>query len=220
MRSVVNTSMKPTAWWNSRITGLLLDRFEQIVIAGLYCWFVLRLFQHFTAGGAWVNLLMLPSEGLVLFFILIRRRSENVSRRWTDWVLAVCGSAAPLLVVAAAGRNLAAPAVAGVLVIMGIFVQVHAKLVLRRSFGCVAANRGLKSSGPYRFVRHPMYLGYLLSHIGFLLMNATLWNLSVYVFCYCMQIPRIFAEERMLREDRQYGEYSRRVPCRLVPGVF
>ncbi len=106
------------------------------------------------------------------------------------------------------------------LLLMGTILQVHAKLVLGRSFGCVPANRGLKLNGPYRFVRHPMYAGYLLGHIAFLMMNPTAWNWVVYAACYSLQIPRMLTEERLLSEDHRYRAYQSAVTYRLIPGLF
>jgi protein-S-isoprenylcysteine O-methyltransferase Ste14 len=103
---------------------------------------------------------------------------------------------------------------------MGLLVQLHAKLTLGRSIGCIPANRGLKLAGPYRFVRHPMYAGYLLSHLAFLAMNPTAWNLAVYALCYGVQVPRLMAEERLLGGDPRYREYQAAVRYRLIPGLF
>ena len=41
-----------------------------------------------------------------------------------------------------------------------------AKFSLARSFGLAPANRGVKSRGAYAFLRHPMYLGYVVEWIG------------------------------------------------------
>jgi protein-S-isoprenylcysteine O-methyltransferase Ste14 len=103
---------------------------------------------------------------------------------------------------------------------MGMVIQVLAKLALGRSLGCVPAHRGLKLSGPYGCVRHPMYAGYLLSHLAFLLMNPTWWNLTAYALAYVLQVPRLLAEERLLAHDPQYRAYQAAVRYRLVPFVF
>jgi protein-S-isoprenylcysteine O-methyltransferase Ste14 len=65
-----------------------------------------------------------------------------------------------------------------------------------------------------------MYAGYLLTHVGFLLLNPTFWNLGIYGLCYGLQVPRLLAEERLLSRDPQYRAYRAAVPYRLIPGVF
>jgi protein-S-isoprenylcysteine O-methyltransferase Ste14 len=106
------------------------------------------------------------------------------------------------------------------LTFVGLAIQVVSKLTLGRRFGVVAANRGLCMNGPYKIVRHPIYMGYLFSHIGFLLLNPSLWNLGLYAVVYCLKIPRILAEERVLGEDAAYQKYKQVVRFRLIPGLF
>jgi protein-S-isoprenylcysteine O-methyltransferase Ste14 len=65
-----------------------------------------------------------------------------------------------------------------------------------------------------------MYAGYVLSHVAFLAMNPTLWNLTAYAVCLCLQVPRLLAEERLLRQDPQYRAYQAGVRYRLLPGLF
>jgi protein-S-isoprenylcysteine O-methyltransferase Ste14 len=202
--------------------ALLLDVFERALVAVLYAGLVVRIAASGLAGGAWANALLLPSEGLVLLFVLLRRRTDDVSERPLDWALALVATSAPLLVAPSAspGRALVPPAAGAVVLLVGILVQVHAKLVLGRSFGCVPANRGVRRAGPYRFVRHPMYAGYMLSHAAFLALNPRGWNIALYVACDGLQIPRILAEERLLSHDEVYRRYAAAVPHRLIPGVF
>ena len=66
----------------------------------------------------------------------------------------------------------------------------------------------MKASGPYRLVRHPMYLGYVTVHIGFLLLSPNLWNLVVYGLSFAIQIVRIRAEERLLGLDPAYAAFQ------------
>ncbi len=206
---------------NRHRLNTMLDLGERGFLLVLFGWLVVRMLVAYVATGNVVNLILLPSEGLVIFFILIRRTTKDVSRHPADWMFALLASTAPLAVQPShAASSLFPLAVAATVMLMGLFVQVHAKLVLGRSMGMVAANRGLKFSGPYRFVRHPMYFGYLLGHLGFLTLNPTLWNFIVYTVCYSMQVPRLLAEERLLGRDSRYVEYARTVRYRLVPGLF
>ena len=84
----------------------------------------------------------------------------------------------------------------------------------------VAANRGIRSSGPYRLIRHPMYAGYVLTNIGFLLLYPTGWNLAVYATAWGLQLARLLAEERFLGAVPEYRDYMATVRYRLVPGLF
>ena len=211
----------PTPQSSRGTLSIILDWGERIVLVALYAWLTARIVATlFTGQGHAVNLLLLLSEGSVLVFVLFRRRATHLSRRPIDWLLAWSAMMIPLLVNPDSAHALVPTIVAAVPMLIGLAIQVDAKLVLGRSFGCVAANRGLKFSGPYRRVRHPIYLGYLLVHLGFFLMNATLWNLSVYLLCYCAQIPRLLVEERLLSQDQTYREYMRQVRFRLIPKVF
>ena len=103
---------------------------------------------------------------------------------------------------------------------IGLFVQISAKIILGRSFGIVAANRGVKVAGPYRFVRHPMYAGYIINHIGFLLAFPSLWNVALYSTELVIQITRLLREEALLNQDKSYRDYASQVRYRLLPKVF
>jgi protein-S-isoprenylcysteine O-methyltransferase Ste14 len=197
-----------------------LDVVERAILVVLFGWLVVRLFQAYAAKGAWVDLILVPSEGIVVCLALIRRTTPNVSRRTSDWLLAFTATTAPLLVQTSLGRAFLPQTLGAAMMFTGMTVQVYAKIALGRSFGCVPANRGVKSCGPYCYIRHPMYAGYMLTHLAFFLLNPTAWNLTMYVLCDSLQIPRILAEERLLRNDPQYQNYAAAVRYRLLPGVF
>jgi protein-S-isoprenylcysteine O-methyltransferase Ste14 len=98
--------------------------------------------------------------------------------------------------------------------------EIYAKVFLGRSFGIVAADRGIVVMGPYRIVRHPIYLGYFVTHIGFLLANWSARNIALYISIYFFKISRILAEERILREDESYRADCQRVRYRVIPFIF
>jgi protein-S-isoprenylcysteine O-methyltransferase Ste14 len=197
-----------------------LDWFERLLVLALYAWLVGRILTHYWTAGGLANLLLLPSEGLVVLFVLIRRSAHEVSRSAAEWLIAFAVTCLGLLAMPAQGTSLVPQAVGGLLLLMGMVIQVHAKITVGRSFGCVPAHRGLRLTGPYQLVRHPMYSGYLLSHVAFLAMNATLWNGAIYLACYALQVPRMFAEERLLGRDPDYRAYTAQVRYRLIPGIF
>jgi protein-S-isoprenylcysteine O-methyltransferase Ste14 len=202
------------------IDAVRLDWVEKVFVLVLYAWLVSRIFINYFNNGGLTNLLLLPSEGVVVLFLLMRRRTNSISRSPTEWIVAMAATCVPLFVAPGVGHALIPTSIAATVLLIGIFLQVHAKITLGRSFGCVPANRGLKLAGPYRFVRHPMYAGYLLSHLAFFAVNPTLWNLAIYSISYLLQIPRLLAEERLLSKDPSYSEYKSIVRYRLIPLLF
>ena len=72
----------------------------------------------------------------------------------------------------------------------------------------------------YKLVRHPMYAGYLLIHIGILLLMPTALNFLIYAISWSAQIPRLLAEERLLSKDPVYRGLVAKTRWRLIPGVF
>jgi protein-S-isoprenylcysteine O-methyltransferase Ste14 len=197
-----------------------LDAAERLIVAGLYAYFVYNIVSDLIARGNLFSLILLLSESSVLVFALIRRPTDNITARPADWALGFAGTTAALLVLPVDGTPLVPIGLILVLMVGGASLQITAKFFLRRSFGIVAANRGIKVGGPYRFVRHPMYAGYMLTQVGFLLDNPTARNLAVYCLCWGVQIGRIVVEERLLLRDEAYRLLVARVPYRLIPKLF
>ncbi len=200
-----------------RVLQIAIDLGERLFLLLLFAAFVVRL-SH-TLGVRPYNVLALVSEGLMTYFILVRRNAIALTMRPWDWIVAFAGTALPMFV--RAGGQAPFPAFVGtVLMFAGVSLAIWAKLTLRRSFGIAAAHRGLVHGGPYRFVRHPMYAGYILVYTGFALNNPLLWNFSVYVLAAGLLVARIVAEEAVLTPDGDYAGYKTRVRYRLVPGLF
>jgi protein-S-isoprenylcysteine O-methyltransferase Ste14 len=197
-----------------------LDLIEKIVVALLLGLMAGRMLPSVIEAANYLNLLLFISEAVVVFFVVFRRRAAAISHRTFDWFLGFAGTFMPLLAMPAHGEPVIPVVYCVILMLSGLCVQLAAKLTLRRSFGLVAANRGVKITGPYRLIRHPMYAGYVLTHLGFLMFGPNLWNLGVYSVAFSLFVARILAEERMLGQDPAYQEFSGKVPYRLLPLVF
>ena len=199
---------------------ILLDILERTVVVLLFGHFAFVMLTTPAGTAGILSLILLVSESLPVFLILIRRQANALSDKTVDWLLALMGSILPLLAVPAAAGALVPAGVCGTIMLVGLYVQISAKVFLGRSFGLVAANRGIKVTGPYRIVRHPMYAGYTIIHVGFLLSFPSLWNAVLYSTQLAIQMARLLREELLLNQDQSYRDYAARVRYRLIPMIF
>jgi len=112
------------------------------------------------------------------------------------------------------------PAGGLVLVTLAAALSIASLLSLGRWFGVWPALRGLATRGPYRLVRHPMYLAYVLADIGY---NLQEWNLGTALMVmtgWASLFYRIHAEERILSQDAGWPTYVALVRYRLFPGLW
>lgn len=76
-------------------------------------------------------------------------------------------------------------------------------------------------TGLYRFVRHPGYLGMLMSLLAFPFVMNSYWACVPALLGAALLLARTVLEDRFLMRDLQgYADYSARTRWRLVPGVF
>jgi len=201
---------------------------------------VTSLFAAFTvatgagAVGAWGDALAEPGIrsgavalhwllklGVVLafsVFVFVREPSRRPSRE--PIAFAACAAAIVAVVLLREPPEAASTAlvVAGELVTVAFGVWLlFAVLALGRCFGVLPEARGLVTHGPYRYVRHPVYLGELGAAAGLVLAAPTFWNACVLGVFFAAQAVRMRLEERALAtEFPAYAEYAARTP-RLVP---
>jgi len=193
----------------------------RIASAFLFAAFAVAAFEQWRADPTRITLLFLvASESLTVCLTLLARVPAH--RDWHPTAI-LCSLGATyyfLGIKLAPGAQLAFEFFGVALQIAGLAWQIYAKLSLRLSFGLLPANRGIVTDGAYRFMRHPMYVGYFVAHMGFLLTNFGLQNLLVFAGLYGLQVVRIIREERLLSEDPAYSAYRTRVRYRVLPGIF
>jgi protein-S-isoprenylcysteine O-methyltransferase Ste14 len=173
------------------------------------------LHSHRPLGGAF----FLEQMWVVVAY-LIRRPARAVSRRRQDWLLAFGGTFGGLLF-RPVGVHTYWGDIAGLaLQVSGLTVCVASFVALGRSFGFVAANRGLVRHGTYGIVRHPIYASYVLLQFGYVLQSISLRNVLVMLFASGCNAGRALVEDRALASSEDYESYHRRVQWRLFPGVW
>lgn len=116
--------------------------------------------------------------------------------------------------------NPALPEVGLVLIMLGACLSFASLLSLGRWFGVWPALRGLETRGPYRLVRHPMYLGYVLADIGYNLLEYNSGTVMLVIAGWASLFYRIRAEERILTQDAEWSSYVALVRYRLLPGFW
>jgi len=77
------------------------------------------------------------------------------------------------------------------------------------------------STGPYRYVRHPMYTGFHLFFIGMPLLLGSTFGLVLSLILIGLVVRRAVLEEHLLREDLPgYDAYMTQVTSRFIPHVW
>jgi protein-S-isoprenylcysteine O-methyltransferase Ste14 len=191
-----------------------------VSLALLFAFFAAAHVGHGRATGAWTTIVpVVLQELLLVVLFLARRQSVATSGRPEDWIMGIVGTFAPLLM-----RPAATPSpftwIGVPIQILGVTLSMIALVFLGRSVGVVAANRGVKTAGPYRLVRHPMYVAHLVGYLGYVCSHPTLRNFAIVATVVLALGARATAEERFLSSSRRYRAYLRITPWRFIPGVY
>jgi protein-S-isoprenylcysteine O-methyltransferase Ste14 len=110
--------------------------------------------------------------------------------------------------------------VSTLLILFGSAAAVITLVRLGRSFSMMAEARRLVTSGPYRFVRHPLYIAEELAMIGLLMQFFSLSSAFVLAVQIAFQLRRMHNEEAVLAESfPEYAAYQQRT-ARLLPGIY
>lgn len=192
----------------------------RVLIVALFAWMAVRFGVAFFETGRVTGLFLLVSEGLVALLTVFRRSATDIDVSVRARALMTASLVGPALLVPIASDGWTPEWFTVAMSCFGLSIVIAGKLALGRSFALLPANRGVVSSGVYRFVRHPIYLGYLVSHIAFLVANPTVWNALVLVAGDVALLCRSVCEEETLAKDSRYRAYQSQVQWRVVPGVF
>jgi protein-S-isoprenylcysteine O-methyltransferase Ste14 len=224
----VHRDLEATAWG-----GVLLDNVWPAYLFALplaaRLWALLQTTRHLREPSLHVQAQVLQEAvtvaflALVVLLFVVRRRGIRGQRAtWRAGVVALVGTFllnvvayVPVDATASTGILLASCAV----VVLGTSFTIWSLATLGRCFGLLPEVRGLVLSGPYRLVRHPVYLGEATSALGILIAKPHPLVAALFVAFLMLQYWRTVFEERALAAayPTEYPAYRARVP-RLVPG--
>src|SRR5215472_5122869 len=183
---------------------------------------------HGSRGGGgvavrWVGAaLVCAFYALIIWCYLRRSRAVATSGSVTGYAAAVAATFLPFTLPllhgappAASHRN------AGyLLVLAGTCWAVWSVWFLGRSISVIAQAREVVDRGPYRLVRHPLYVGELVSALGVAIVAGTVWAFCAWAVLCLLQAYRALREEQVLLAVLPgYRSYRARTAA-LLPGVF
>src|SRR5262249_32304130 len=144
-------------------------------------------YQHFHHGLPIIASVL--NTAILVITMVIRRPPKRVTPNPWYWLLAFVASYWLVFIVffLQKGAPLVSNWVTDVLGILGLLVVVWARLSLGRNIGLVPAQRELVHAGAYAYMRHPVYTGFLITNIAFVLraysqLNALLLGVGVFWF--------------------------------------
>lgn len=159
---------------------------------------------------------------LVVFLYLIRNSARTTTSSLTVKIIAVVSSFLPFAI-PLSGRPLENPGMllsANLITIFGIFISLYSLLSLGESFSIIPQARKLVQTGPYKLVRHPLYLGEFISLTGIVLARFSMAGMIIFFVFTALQTYRAIQEEKLLAGVfHEYESYSMK-SARFIPGIF
>jgi protein-S-isoprenylcysteine O-methyltransferase Ste14 len=207
--------------------ALLADR-GRLVVVPLVALLLLsdlwRLAYHGTAGVlGWLTTLLICCFYAVIIWCYLRRgRAVATSPSAVAHVAAVTATMIPFVFPLLPGGRPGAGQqfAADVLLAAGTAWAVWSLVFLGRNLSILAQARAVADRGPYRWVRHPLYTGELVSALGVALAVGSAAALAVWLTLCGLQVYRAAREEQVLLGALpEYRDYRRRTAA-LLPGIF
>lgn len=160
--------------------------------------------------------------GLASVLFVVRLKPIKKARGILPRVLAIAGTFFMALVTffPRASLSLTQTLIASVLSLLGTGLSVFALAHLGRSFSLMAEARRLVTSGPYRIIRHPLYVFEAVASLGIVLQFFSLYSVLIYL-AYCfLQFQRMKNEEAVLEVVfPEYQTYKLKT-ARVIPGIY
>jgi protein-S-isoprenylcysteine O-methyltransferase Ste14 len=206
----------------SRISSLPLTQSPLLNWLGIFAFGCLTIQNgiHFVQEVEFLYLARAIFSILVMSAFLWRRIATTIDASLGGFIFTFLHAVTPFFFGIGHGQ-VVSPEVSWSLIFLGLLTSALGLVDLWEFFGILPAHRGVRTTGLYKYVRHPIYLGYLLTAIGWTSYSYSIRNLLVLcVFCVAC-ILRVLKEERLLLcENSAYATYSMKTRYRIIPWIF
>ena len=187
--------------------NVVLSEFANALGAAFFVFlFIIRVMQF--SGGDWISLLLALQSALAAFLLVMHKPVERVSHPIMSLIAWLCALLPLAFDLEDANALYSLP---------GLLLALWSLIALGFSFSIAPEDRGVVARGPYRLVRHPMYLGEILSLLGLCISAGNVWNWLALLLFARLLLVRISAEERVLAD---YARYRDTVRWRLIPFLW
>ncbi|HDR1922580.1 TPA: isoprenylcysteine carboxylmethyltransferase family protein [Pasteurella multocida] len=183
-------------------------------------YFVFSIYKAYIIEPNIILFLMLLAEVITFFLVIVSKFTDTRDFNIIPVLLTILATFYFFAISLNTGFKIVYPVISILFMLFGIAWQIFSKIYLGRSFGLLPAYRNIVDTGPYRLVRHPIYFGYFMTHVGFLLNQFSFYNLFVFIILYCFQFGRMYYEERILSRTEEYCKYKERVKKRFIPFIL
>ncbi len=234
-RAVADIRRKIVVWCVQSVIGLIGYGLLIFLAAGTINWLWGWLFLASVAVMLFGQPILLIPISPETFIERAGGLHQEGGKRWDRWLAAVAGGIMPMAAWVVAALNLRNDwrptppefmhVVGLVFVALGWFVFLWA-MVSNAYFSEVVriqSERGhaVATDGPYKYVRHPGYVGAILAFLGVPFLLGSYWALIPALLGMAGYVLRTALEDRTLQEELGgYRDYCDRVRYRLVPGLW
>lgn len=192
-------------------------RIVNVAVAVFLLLFVFYNINAFYSTGEIGYLLVTINETVYVALYLVREQAVATSSSAYDWTVALLAIFVGTLLRPGYPLNIS---LGDTLIIIGTMITIVSVLYLNRSISIVPAERRIKTMGPYRVIRHPMYSGEILGLFGYLLANVSLLNILIVTGNTVLLLIRLNREELFLSRNEPYRKYTEKTSWKLLPFVY
>ncbi len=175
------------------------------------------------ATGLIHHFLIVCFYSLIILLYFLRSRATSTSRSHVANLIAIVATFIPFTLPLLSKPALDKPGIllaANMIIIISIVLSIFALSSLGRSFSIIPQARKLIKTGPYRVVRHPLYVGELIGVFGLVLADLTILKIAIFLLLVAFQVYRAIQEEKLLGDVfPDYKEYSCKT-SRFIPGII